>query len=57
MTFWGEWLPTKEDPEKENNTRAWELGVGWGERAGARREGKVEMVFSLSECLSKVTAC
>lgn len=48
----GEWLPTKEDPEKENN-----MGTRGGGREGrgTQREGKVEMVFSLSKCLSKLT--
>ena len=26
-SFWGEWLPTKEDPEKENSMRTW-VGAG-----------------------------
>ena len=51
-SFWGEWLPTKEDPEKENSMRIW---VGGGEGKGKQLEGQVEMVFSLSECLSKLT--
>ena len=32
-SFWGEWLPTKEDPEKENSMRTW-VGQGQGHAVG-----------------------